>query len=149
MLNVEATVPRSTSEGSRTCHGECGRRKRPSTNLGVLSTSCLTSSIVEVSGSRWASVVEKGRDKSLWREGDVCRRRGKQRQTSKVGWMPKLSQHAHAPMNLLSRACKSPLIHKTSSRNFHSTVRMQGDYNVFTKGCSFSNDPLTNHDRQP
>jgi hypothetical protein len=81
---------------------------------------------------------------------DVCRRRGKQRRQRWDGmWMPKLSQHAHAPMICLSRAWNPSLIHKASSRNFHSTVRMQGDYNVGFTGCSSADIQLTNHDRQP
>lgn len=61
----------------------------------------------------------------------------------KGGMSPKLSQHAHAPMNCLSRAWKPSLIRKASSRNFHSTVRMQGDYNVCIAACSSEDNRLT------
>ena len=47
-----------------------------------------------------------------------------------VGWSGKLSQHYHVLMNFLSRAWRPSATHKVSSRNFHSTVKMQGDYNV-------------------
>lgn len=55
-----------------------------------------------------------------------------------VGWTQKLSQHYHVPMNFLSRAWEQAALHKASSRNFHFTVRMQGDYNVRVKGYSFA-----------
>jgi hypothetical protein len=67
-----------------------------------------------------------------------------------VGWTQKLSQHyCHVLMNFLSRAWKQAALHKASSRNFHMTVRMQGDYNVRVEGYSFADSQLTEHDRQP
>jgi hypothetical protein len=66
-----------------------------------------------------------------------------------VGWSLKLSQHYHEPMNFLSRACRPFAIHKASNRNFHTTARMQGDYNVRVKGYLSADTRLTNHDRQP